>query len=224
MSTNNTYKYSTLTAEELEEWNEVIQQFSFESNVNSFVWYRSILMLLVSLVFVPLYGIGLIGLIYTPIYAYIQYCEIKSRKLFVTPEVIVYKSQPPAFLPCLGTSTYEKHVLLALVTDVAIDQSWFAAWFGLRTARIENAGQGGPAINGKASADLSFTGLDDPKGFKNFVLKAVSAKRNGSPLTSEVLAQPMPAQSPQLDQLNTTMLRIESLLARQQVVPTYVNQ
>ena len=116
-----------------------------------------------------------------------------------------------------------------------------AAWFGLHTVSVENAGQGGAAK--QTGVDLSFTGLQNSKEFKKLLLRAAAAKRNGRNMSrddvesflqdSRTVIPPAQRTSPapglwnspaapsspsltdeKLDQLNATMGRMENLLSR----------
>ena len=218
---------SLLSEEEKEEYgDDIIYAARFLENRAAYVRMVVVSYVIVSLLFVLL-GIGIVMLIYTPVVAYIAYQSITSWKVFITRESIVYKARIPACIPCLGVNRTEKHILLSLVTDVALEQSWFSRLFGLETLTIQNAGQG--QLNAKA--DVSFQGMSNANEFKGIVLRAAAAKRAGqhfkrSDVDSYLSGSrsfTVPQNHSQLlsagtatkfDQLHSTMERIEGMLSR----------
>jgi hypothetical protein len=235
--------YQLLPEEEEEYGNSLLVFGRFRNNTWSYVWYYTSGYILLSILLIPAYGVGLIMLLLAPAMIYVKYQDMINRRLFVTSETLVYKTSVPAIIPCCGNNVSEKHVMLSLITDVIVEQGWYAACFGLYTVKIENAGQGaGP----NALADLRIVGLEDAKNFKKVVLRAVTAKRNGVPLQASDISMAeehskagtpllaksfvplenstryspssapqsvlLPAQS--IEQLNSTLLRIEQLLAQ----------
>mmetsp|Transcript_24841 Transcript_24841/g.42418 ORF Transcript_24841/g.42418 Transcript_24841/m.42418 type:complete len:268 (-) Transcript_24841:74-877(-) len=239
-------KYLPLTPEEEEEYgHDIIYAASFKRNADTYMYYIGFATFLCGIPCILFYGIGLLLMIYTPVFMYIAYQDIITRKLFVTSDSVIYITSPPCCLPCFGVNKTEKHVLLSLVTDVIVEQSWYASCWGLEGVRIENAGQG--AGQGKPG-DLSFTGIEHAKLFKKIVLRAAASKRAGQSLSRDDIdsiisgeaaaLRPLqdsgpvagiygtnstissanvssPETNEKLDQLNETMKRIEQLLTLQ---------
>tara|TARA_R110002050_G_scaffold171533_6_gene303608 strand:+ start:66 stop:989 length:924 start_codon:yes stop_codon:yes gene_type:complete len=171
-----------LMEEEETEYGTILYRASFEEQANSYVKYVTVIWILLSLLCLLVYGAGVIMLLFTPFVWYRARKDIQNRRLYITTENVVYKTDIPAICPCLGTSTGEKHVLLHLVTDVTVTQGWFQKLFGLHSVAIENPGQSG-AAHGKA--DLSIDGISNPKLFKKILLTAAGCKRNGKSITKE---------------------------------------
>lgn len=235
----NNFPHLRLTPEEEEEYgHDILYAATFRRNEEAYTWFSVFCWIFISIPCILLYGIGFIMLLWTPFIYYIASMDIKSRKLFITSDSIIYIAQPPACIPCLGKNKQEKHVLLSLVTDVILQQGWFANCWGLQSVKIENAGQGVAA----GGYDLGFTGIENAKLFKQIVLRAAAAKRQGQSISREDIRhflngdfkstvnsannnmardnQVIANQSSQetdakLDLLNDTMMRIEQLLARQ---------
>lgn len=69
----------------------VIYMASFEEMEEKFVKYQTTQWVLYSLLLIFAWGIGLFMLLYVPVRRYVLRKDIKSRKLFVTPNSIVYK-------------------------------------------------------------------------------------------------------------------------------------
>lgn len=101
---------------------KILYRATFDELENNHVNYDTVLWVLISLLLILAWGVGILMLIYLPIRRYILRQDIHSRTLYVTSHAIVYKVTRPAFLPCLGFTTIEKHVLLPLVTDVIVEQ------------------------------------------------------------------------------------------------------
>jgi len=133
------------------------------------------------------YGIGILMILYTPVVRHIAKRDIATRRLFITTESIVYKTRPPCCVPSCGVNKREKHVLLPLVTDVVLSQSWLEAKFGVWSVNVENAGQGGQADAKGGRFDLSTRGIEDPKLFKRVCLMAATARRTGVALTEDLV-------------------------------------
>jgi len=100
---------------------------------------------------------------------------------------VVYKTSAPAFCPCFGVNKTEKHILLPLITDVILSQSWFEAWFGIHSMKIENPGQAG--ANPQSGADVIIQGIFQPEIFKKVLLRAAGAKRAGLQFTADDVQQ-----------------------------------
>lgn len=78
-----------VSEEESEE--EVVYTASFEEAEDNFVKYQTARWVLYSLLLILAWGIGLIMLLYLPLRRYILRKDIRSRKLYLTPNAIVYK-------------------------------------------------------------------------------------------------------------------------------------
>ncbi|KAE8675979.1 Transcriptional factor B3 family protein / auxin-responsive factor AUX/IAA-related isoform 1 [Hibiscus syriacus] len=100
----------------------VLYTASFEEMEEDFVKYQTAQWVLYSLVLVLAWGIGLFMLLYIPVRRYILRKDIRSRKLYLTPNSIVYRVTRPVPFPCFGVLKKEKHVLLPSVADVVIEQ------------------------------------------------------------------------------------------------------
>lgn len=74
----------------------VLYAASFEEMEENYVKYQTAQWVLYSLLLILAWGIGLFMLLYVPVRRYILRKDIRSRKLFLTPNSIVYKviSQP----------------------------------------------------------------------------------------------------------------------------------
>jgi len=70
---------------------EVLYTASFQEMEDNFVKYQTVLWMLYSLLFVLAWGIGLLMFLYLPVRRYILRKDIRSRKLYVAPNSIVYK-------------------------------------------------------------------------------------------------------------------------------------
>ncbi|KAE8700355.1 putative Auxin response factor [Hibiscus syriacus] len=120
-----------------------------------FVKYQTAPWVLCSLVLVLAWGIGLFMLLYVPVRRYILRKDNRSRKLFLTPNSIVYKK--------------EKHVVLPSVADVVIEQGYLQFLFGVYSLRIENVGVRWPPDD-----DLHIQGMVNPSAFRKAVLTRLS--------------------------------------------------
>lgn len=70
---------------------EILYMASFEELAAKNLMYDTIMWVFISLLLVLAWGIGIFMLLYLPIRRYVLQKEISSRKLFVTPDKIVYK-------------------------------------------------------------------------------------------------------------------------------------
>lgn len=178
-------KYGTLEEEEDLEHGRVLYRASFEEMEDTYVRYRTWALFFIGLAMIFAYGLGFLILLWIPVLRYIARQDLRSRRLYITSENVVYKNAPPACCPCFGVNRTEKHILLPLITDVVLSQSWFEAWFGIWTVTIENAGQGGGGggNNHAATPDLKIQGIYQPELFKKLLLRAATAKRAGLQFT-----------------------------------------
>ncbi|PSS15440.1 Alanine--tRNA ligase [Actinidia chinensis var. chinensis] len=146
---------------------------SFEENEENFVKYQTAKWVLYSLLLILAWGIGLFMLIYLPVRRYIMRKDIRSRKLYVTPNAIVYKVIRPVPFPCFGVLKKEKYVLLPSVADVVIEQGYLQSLFGVYSVRIENIG-----LQRSPSDDVQIQGVANPRAFRKAVMTRLSNMRS----------------------------------------------
>lgn len=156
-------------------------EFADQENL---VGYYAMWFILVCIGFTLLYGIGIFGFFWLPVMYTIWRTDYQNRRLYITPENVVYKTNIPVCCPCFGSTKREKHVLLSLITDVILEQGCMQARYGLQSLKIENAGQASPNSPG---ADLAIVGISNAKVFKQAVLAAAAAKRSGMQITTELI-------------------------------------
>ncbi|KAL2553824.1 uncharacterized protein Fot_07443 [Forsythia ovata] len=155
-----------------EEEEPVLYTASFEEAVENFVKYQTAQWVLYSLLLILAWGIGLFMLLYLPVRRYILRKDIRSRKLYVTPNAIVYKVKKPVPFPFLGVLKKEKYVLLPSVADVVIEQGYLQSKFGVYSIRIENIG-----VRRPPSDDVQIKGVANPHAFRKAVLMRLSSMR-----------------------------------------------
>ncbi|KAF2304166.1 hypothetical protein GH714_028194 [Hevea brasiliensis] len=151
----------------------VLYTASFEEMEENFVKYQTARWVVFSLLLMLAWGIGLFMLLYLPVRRYILRKDIRSRKLYLTPNAIVYKVTKPVAFPCFGVLKKEKHVLLPSVADVIIEQGYLQSLFGVYSLRIENVG-----VRRPASDDVQIQGIGNPSAFKKAVLARLSYMRS----------------------------------------------
>ncbi|XP_059633252.1 uncharacterized protein LOC132276026 isoform X1 [Cornus florida] len=156
-----------------EEEEPVLYRASFEEMEEKFVKYRTAQWVLYSLPLVLAWGIGLFMLLYLPVRRYILRKEIRSRRLYLTPNAIVYKVVRPVPFPCFGVLKKEKHVLLPSVADIVIEQGYLQSLFGVYSIRFENVG-----VRRPPSDDVQIQGIANPASFRKAVLTRLSDMRN----------------------------------------------
>ncbi|KAL3830063.1 hypothetical protein ACJIZ3_018865 [Penstemon smallii] len=158
----------------------VLHTASFEETEENFVKYQSSRWVMYSLLLIMAWGIGLLMLIYLPLRRYILRKDIRSRKLYLTPNAIVYKVRRPVPFPCFGNLKKEKYVLLPSVADIVIEQGYLQSRFGVYSIRIENVG-----VRRPPSDDLQIQGVVNPHAFRKAVLERLSHMR-GEVLSKQV--------------------------------------
>ncbi|KAJ8748840.1 hypothetical protein K2173_013271 [Erythroxylum novogranatense] len=121
---------------------EILYSASFEELAENNVKYDTIIWFSISLLLVLAWGVGVIMLLYLPIRRYVLQKDIASRKLYVTPNEIVYKVSRPSFIPFYGIVTIERRIPLSLVIDLIIEQGCLQSKYGLNTFRIESIAHG----------------------------------------------------------------------------------
>ncbi|KAI8017806.1 hypothetical protein LOK49_LG04G00056 [Camellia lanceoleosa] len=156
-----------------EEDEEVIYSASFEETEEKFVKYQTAQWVLYSLLLILAWGIGLFMLIYIPVRRYILRKDIRSRKLFITQNAIIYKVVRPVPFPCFGVLKKEKYVLLPSVADVVIEQGYLQSLFGVYSIRIENVG-----VRRPPSDDVQIQGVSNPVAFRKAVLTRLANMRS----------------------------------------------
>ncbi|TYK10003.1 uncharacterized protein E5676_scaffold16G001340 [Cucumis melo var. makuwa] len=95
---------------------------SFQEMEDNFVKYHTAQWVLYSFLLILAWGIGLLMLLYLPVRRYILRKDLQSKRLYLTPNSIVYKVTRPVPFPCFGVLKKEKHVLLPSVADIIIEQ------------------------------------------------------------------------------------------------------
>ncbi|KAK9213033.1 hypothetical protein WN943_002419 [Citrus x changshan-huyou] len=180
---------------------DVLYTASFQEKEDNFVQYQTAQWVLYSLLLILAWGIGLFMLLYLPVRRYILRKDIRSRKLFLTPNAIVYKVTRPVPFPCFGVLKKEKHVLLPSVQDIVIEQvpleipplyavlqvisfkttsialcnigRYLQSLFGVYSLRIENVG-----VRRPPSDDVQIQGVANPSDFRKAVLTRLSNMTN----------------------------------------------
>ncbi|GAB2291558.1 hypothetical protein Dimus_025812 [Dionaea muscipula] len=150
----------------------VLYTASFQEMEENFIKHQTAQWVLYSLLLILAWGIGLFMLLYLPVRRYVLRREIRSRKLYLTPNSIVYKVTRPVPFPCFGVLKKEKHVLLPSVADVVIEQGYLQSLFGVYSVRIENVG-----VRRPPSDDVQIQGVADPGGFRKAVLTRLANMR-----------------------------------------------
>lgn len=92
-------------AEDEDEDETVLYTASFGETEENFVKYQTSRWVLYSLLLILAWGIGFFMLLYVPVRRYILRQDIRSRKLYVTPNAVVYKVNCPFlfyFFPLLS--------------------------------------------------------------------------------------------------------------------------
>ncbi|OMO86351.1 hypothetical protein COLO4_21226 [Corchorus olitorius] len=150
----------------------VLYSASFGEMEENFIKFQTAQWVLYSLLLVLVWGLGLFMLLYIPVRRYILRKDIRSRKLYLTPNSIVYKVTRPVPFPCFGVLKKEKHVLLPSVADIVIEQGYLQSLFGVYSLRIENAG-----VRRPPSDDVQILGISNPSAFRKAVLTRLSNMR-----------------------------------------------
>ncbi|KAI5674187.1 hypothetical protein M9H77_14551 [Catharanthus roseus] len=151
----------------------VLYSASFDEAEENFVNYQTAHWVLYSLLLILAWGIGLLMLLYLPVRRYILRKDIRSRKLYVTPNAIVYRATKPVPFPCFGVLRKEKHIILPSVADVVIEQGYLQSRFGVYSIRIENVG-----VRRPPSDDVQIQGIANPRAFRKAVLSRLSNMRS----------------------------------------------
>ncbi|XP_072996214.1 uncharacterized protein [Typha latifolia] len=151
----------------------ILYTASFEEVEDNFVKYQTARWLLYSVLMILVWGIGLLMLLYLPILIYVMRKDFRSRKLYLTPNAIIYKVMRPIAFPCFGVLKKEKHIVLPSVADVVVEQGYLQSLFGIYSVRIENVG-----VRRPASDDVKIQGIAHPRDFQKAVLTRVLSMRS----------------------------------------------
>ncbi|XP_024959315.1 uncharacterized protein LOC112500193 isoform X2 [Cynara cardunculus var. scolymus] len=146
---------------------------SFEEAEDDFIKLKTTQWILYSLLLILAWGFGFIMFLYIPVRRCILRRMMRSRKLYVTPNAIVYKVTKPVPFPCFGVLKKEKHVLLPSVADVVIEQGYLQSHYGVYSIRIENVG-----VRRPPSDDVQIEGIANPQAFRKVVMMRLSKMRN----------------------------------------------
>ncbi|XP_062091196.1 uncharacterized protein LOC133797337 isoform X2 [Humulus lupulus] len=152
---------------------DVLYAASFQEMEDNFIKYQTAQWVLYSLLLILAWGIGLFMLLYTPVRRYILRKDIRSKKLYLTPNSIVYKVTRPVPFPFFGALKKEKHILLPSVADIVIEQGYLQSLYGVYSLRIENVG-----VRRPPSDDVQIQGIANPNAFRKAVLMRLSNMRN----------------------------------------------
>lgn len=90
----------------------VLYTASFQEMEDKFIKYQTAQWVLYSLLLVLAWGIGLFMLLYLPVYRHILRKDFRSRKLYVTPNAIVYKVNLPVLQDSFLFYFNQVHVIL----------------------------------------------------------------------------------------------------------------
>lgn len=156
--------------EEADTPEKILFMASFDELGAKSVQYDTIIWLSISLLLVLAWGIGILMLLYLPIRRYVLKKEISSRKLYVTPDEIVYKVSRPSFVPFWKDIKFEKHVPLPLVIDIIIEQGCLQSMFGLHTFRVESIARGKAA----PVDELQVQGVHNPGLLRKVIINEAS--------------------------------------------------
>lgn len=87
----------------------VLYDASFEDLEDNYVKYQTAQWVLYSLLLILAWGIGLLMLLYLPVRRYILRKDFRSRKLYVTPDAVVYKVRS---IDCLSIRSDQQFICL----------------------------------------------------------------------------------------------------------------
>ncbi|OVA08311.1 hypothetical protein BVC80_209g31 [Macleaya cordata] len=166
---------SVVEDNEIEEDEPILYSASFQEMEGNYVKYQTAQWVLYSLLLVLAWGIGLFMFLYIPVRRFVLGKEFRSRKLYITPNAIVYKVTRPVPFPCFGVLKKEKHVLLPSIADIVIEQGYLQSYFGIYSIRIENVG-----VRRPSSDDVQIHGIANPREFRKVVLTHLANIKNES--------------------------------------------
>ncbi|KAK9742923.1 hypothetical protein RND81_03G205800 [Saponaria officinalis] len=148
------------------ECRKIVYSACFDELAENYIQYDSIIWLSISLLLVLAWGVGVIMLLYLPVFRYVLRKDLSSRKLFVTPTEIVYKVSRPSFIPCWKTVTVERRIPLSLVIDIIIEQGCLQSAYGLHTFRVESISRGKAA----PVDELQIQGVSNPGRLRKVII------------------------------------------------------
>ncbi|KAL0558583.1 hypothetical protein IC582_003160 [Cucumis melo] len=148
---------------------------------DNFVKYHTAQWVLYSFLLILAWGIGLLMLLYLPVRRYILRKDLQSKRLYLTPNSIVYKVTRPVPFPCFGVLKKEKHVLLPSVADIIIEQGYLESLYGVYSIRIENAG-----VRRPPGDDVHIQGVADPIAFRKVAVLMRLADMRDDGKTSQI--------------------------------------
>ncbi|CAK9180048.1 unnamed protein product [Ilex paraguariensis] len=156
--------------EEVDNPGQILYMASFEELAAKNVQYDTIIWVSISLLLVLAWGIGILMLLYLPFRRYVLQKDNLSRKLYVTPDEVVYKVSRPSFVPFWGVTQIERHVPLNLVIDVIIEQGCLQSALGIHTIRVESI------AHGKAAPvdELQVQGVHNPGLLRKIIVTEAS--------------------------------------------------
>ncbi|CAA0810969.1 Unknown protein [Striga hermonthica] len=207
---------------------------SFGESEEKFVKYQTARWVSYSLLLILAWGIGLFMLVYLPVRRYILRRDIRSRRLYITPNSIVYKVRRPMPFPCFGVLKKENHILLPSVANVLIEQGYLQSLYGVYSIRIESIG-----VTRPPSDDVQILGVANPHAFRKAVLirlanmRAEVASRQDNPTMNTdhpLVASMSPSRLPghdsypqveelailhKLEEVGSSVKRVETLIQEQ---------
>ncbi|PWA97005.1 hypothetical protein CTI12_AA034010 [Artemisia annua] len=145
-----------------DEEEQVLYSASFEEegSEDGLIGLKTCEWILYSLLLILAWGFGFLMLLYLPLHRYLLRRTIRSQRLYLTPNSIVYTvTKPASAVPfqCFGALKKEKHVLLHSVSDVIIQQGYLQSRYGVYSVRIQNA----------THTIIQIQGIANPTHFRN---------------------------------------------------------
>ncbi|KAL9242171.1 hypothetical protein vseg_016197 [Gypsophila vaccaria] len=163
---------------------------SFTESEDDFVKYQTWKWLIYSIPLVLAWGFGILMLLYLPVRRFVLRNDIRSRRLYLTDDAIVYKVTRPVSFPCFGVLKKEKYVLLPSVADIVIEQGYLQSFFDIYSVRIENVG-----VRRSPSDDLQIQGVANPNAFRKAVLTHLANMKTDSFPRQSSLTEDVPART-----------------------------
>ncbi|KAI3754145.1 hypothetical protein L1987_53923 [Smallanthus sonchifolius] len=200
---------------------DILYSASFQEAEDDFIKLKTTQWILYSLLLFLAWGFGVLMLLYLPVRRYILRRTIRSRKLYITPDAIVYKVIKPVPFPCFGALKKEKHLLLACVADVVIEQGYLQSCYGVYSIRIENVGVTRPPTD-----DVQIEGITNPQAFRKVVLTLLSNMKSEalSCIPEDVGSSRSPMMSnvgelvilQKLEEVGNSLKKVQSLIQERQ--------
>ncbi|PWA38645.1 keto acyl-acyl carrier protein synthase II [Artemisia annua] len=177
---------------------QVLYSGSFEDSEDGLIGLKTCEWILYSLLLILAWGFGFLMLLYLPLHRYLLRRTIRSQRLYLTPNSIVYTvTKPAAAVPfqCFGALKKQKHVLLHSISDVIIQQGYLQSRYGVYSVKIQNA----------THTIIQIQGIANPTHFRNAVLTRLSNITNqtfhqdGASSTRSLQAPLSPLKTPMHD-------------------------